>query len=771
MISAVSCSNSLNDANRNRSNNGSNPAPAAPDLSASDSQITVSWASVINAVGYRVYYNTENSPTTALEYTGSSGITGTSCTITGLKNNVVYYIWVQAQYSAGSAISPSSSATPATATTAPQAPGITAIIAGNTQLSVQWNAVTGATRYEVYTGTVSDSSAAVKYTGDANTSDLACTVTGLTNGTVYYIMVKAVNSIGSSDFSTAVPGTPVASVIAPSAPSAPMITAGDTKLTVSWTAITEASEYEVYYGTSDDSSSAVTFSGDSITTDTSCTITGLTNGTIYYVWVKAVNSIGSSDFSTSASGTPVLAATPPSAPGMPQITNGYTKLMVTWTAITDATSYEVYYGTTNDSSSAVTFSGDSTATDTACTLTGLSNGITYYVWIKSVNAIGSSDFSASASGTPSAALQPGTLDTTLSSAAESGYTIYATAVQSDGKILIGGAFSSYNGTTRLGVARLNADGSIDTSFDSSNGAKYKSNNATIYAIAVQADGKILIGGYFTSYGGVTQNGITRLNTDGSYDTSFNFGNTGISDGGQIKAISVLSSGKILIGGMTFTTYNGSSVGRFARLNSDGTFDNTFNVSGSGADSSVRAIDVQSDGKIIIGGSFLSYNGTSSYYLARINSDGTFDSTFSPGKSINNDIYALKISSEGKIIIGGDLTKYGTTTVGHFAQINSDGSLDTTFNTNIGTGTGSTIQTLAVQTDGKIIIGGSFTSPYNRLARFNSDGSADTTFSVGSGANSIVYAITLQSDGNILIGGGFTSYNGTTRNYLARLLGN
>src|SRR5207248_1147872 len=148
----------------------------------------------------------------------------------------------------------------------------------------------------------------------------------------------------------------------------------------------------------------------------------------------------------------------------------------------------------------------------------------------------------------------------------------ALAIQPDGRILMGGSFSVYNGTTRNSIARLNTDGSLDTTFTVGTGA----NNA-VFAIAIQVDGRIVIGAHFTSFNGTARNRITRLNSDGSLDTTFNIG-TGANS--AVRAIAVQPDGRILIGGQ-FTTYNGTARNNIARLNADGSLDTTFNV-GTGA---------------------------------------------------------------------------------------------------------------------------------------------------------------------------------------------
>jgi uncharacterized delta-60 repeat protein len=361
----------------------------------------------------------------------------------------------------------------------------------------------------------------------------------------------------------------------------------------------------------------------------------------------------------------------------------------------------------------------------------------------------------------------GSLDTTfLNTGDGASITIRAIAMQSDGKVIIGGQFSTYNGTSRGRIARLNSDGSLDTTFlNTGVGA-----NSTVYAIAMQSDGKVIIGGGFTIYNGIARGRIARLNSDGSLDTTFL--NTGVGANGIVRAIAIQSDGKIVIGGQ-FTAYNGTSRGYVARLNSDGSLDTTFLNTGAGANNNVHAIAMQSDGKVIIGGQFTTYNGTTRRYVARLDIDGSVDTTFlNTGTGANNYIYAVAIQSDGKVIIGGIFTTYNGTSRGRIARLNSDGSLDTIF-LNTGVGASSTVFAIAIQSDGKVIIGGQFTT-YNgtsrgRIARLNSDGSLDTTFlNTGAGAGSIVYSIAIQSDGKVIIGGGFTTYNGIARGYLARI---
>ncbi len=361
------------------------------------------------------------------------------------------------------------------------------------------------------------------------------------------------------------------------------------------------------------------------------------------------------------------------------------------------------------------------------------------------------------------AQSPVTLDASFNPGTGADNTVHSMAIQSDGKIVIVGNFTSYNGTSINRVARLNTDGTLDATFNpGGTGA-----NAEVYALAVQSDGKILIGGLFTTYNGTARQYLARLNTDGTLDATFPGGSA---PNNFVLSIAVQSDGKILIGGY-FTSFKV----RIARLNADGTWDATFNP-GSGPNSNIWSIAVQSDGKILIGGIYSTYNGaTVGRNIARLNADGTLDASFNPGGSgcsmPDGYIYSVAIQSDGKILIGGMFGSYNGTTITRIARLNADGTLDASFNP--GTGANATVRSIVIQSDGKILIGGDFTSyngtTQNRIARLNADGTLDATFDTGTGVDNTISRIAIQSDGKILICGSFTSYNGTAINRIARLL--
>jgi uncharacterized delta-60 repeat protein len=359
----------------------------------------------------------------------------------------------------------------------------------------------------------------------------------------------------------------------------------------------------------------------------------------------------------------------------------------------------------------------------------------------------------------------GELDDFLNTDAANNF-VSVTAVQPDGKILIGGGLTNYNGVPRNGIARLNTDGSLDTSFDPGSGA-----NVAVYALVIQPDGKILIGGVFTTYNGVSRRRIARINSDGSLDTSFNPGNAAAND--EVYSIALQSDGKILVGGK-FSNFNGVSRNGIARLNSDGSVDGTFNPV-TPANSRVNSVVVQPDGKILIGGDF------GGIIIVRLNEDGSLNDSFTLALAYDASFSAANASSialqaDGKILVGGNFILYNFENFNRIIRLNSDGSIDYSFNP--GSGLNSQfflapyVASIAIQSDGKILLGGLFTSYDNEdrffMTRINSDGSLDYSFNIGIGATTIVNSFAFQSDGKILAGGYFTYYNGTNQNRIARL---
>jgi uncharacterized delta-60 repeat protein len=348
--------------------------------------------------------------------------------------------------------------------------------------------------------------------------------------------------------------------------------------------------------------------------------------------------------------------------------------------------------------------------------------------------------------------------------------VYSLDLQSDGKIIPSGGFSfAYEGAGKSGITRMNTDGTIDTGFNPVPGF-----NNWVYATALQPDQKIIAGGRFKAFNGKERQRIARLNTDGSIDLSFD---PGPGFAGDVLAVAVQPDGKIIAGG-NFETFNGITRRYIARLNADGTLDATFNPPGSGLSDLVNCIIIQPDGKILIGGEFTNLNGVARGRVARLNTNGTLDPTFNPGLGFNqygDAVYTLSVQADGKVIVGGDFTTFISTTVNRIARLNANGTLDASFVSGTGFNVNTEVEATAVQPDGKIIVGGTFSS-YNgsaisrSITRLNTDGSIDNTFTPGTGfsANAIVWSLALQPDGKIIAGGGFSTYNGVARSCIARL---
>ncbi len=407
----------------------------------------------------------------------------------------------------------------------------------------------------------------------------------------------------------------------------------------------------------------------------------------------------------------------------------------------------------------------------------------------------------------------GTVDTGFN--AQTGGAVNVISVQADGKVLIGGAFNflqpigSTNVVARTHLARLNVDGSLDSSYDPTfaNAA-----GSLVKALALQTDGKIILGGLFGKIAGSMGDNLVRFKSDGSLDTTFNPGADGQinaigvqtnrgavvtqgnafawlgSDGlprssfkpsanlqlvGQVNVVATQSDGSVLLGG-SFTNLSGATNGNLIRVKADGTLDTSFNPNPNGQ---VNTILVQPDGKILIGGVFtaLQPNGDGSptvrNHLARLNADATVDASFDP--NANDQVNAMVLQSDGKIIVGGSFVTLqpngaaAVTPASRLSRLNADGTIDTTY-----TATANDhVVTLVAQADGKLLVGGLFTLlqgvTRNHIGRLNTDGTIDAGFDPN--ANGPVLTIKVQADGNILMGGSFSLVGGWNRLGVNRVL--
>jgi len=358
--------------------------------------------------------------------------------------------------------------------------------------------------------------------------------------------------------------------------------------------------------------------------------------------------------------------------------------------------------------------------------------------------------------------------------------ILAPATDGSGDLYVGGGFNNINGTAVNGLARLNSDGTLDTAFDMSNGGV----NRDVFALAPTTDGSgdLYIGGWFSIINGAAVRGLARLNSDGTLDAVFDMSGGGARGGDVLTlALATDGSGDLYVGG-DFRTINGTAVNRLARLNSDGTLDTAFDMSGGGVDDRVQAFVLATDGSgdLYVGGDFTTINGQAVNRLARLNSDGTLDTAFDMsggGASSRVNTLASATDGSGDLYVGGGFTIINGTLVNHLARLNSDGTLDTVFDMSGGGAAHGTVYILAPAMDGSgdLYVGGLFTAingtAVNGLARLNSDGSVDAAFDMNSGgANSEVETLAPATDGSgdLFVGGGLASINNITTGPLARL---
>jgi uncharacterized delta-60 repeat protein len=359
-----------------------------------------------------------------------------------------------------------------------------------------------------------------------------------------------------------------------------------------------------------------------------------------------------------------------------------------------------------------------------------------------------------------ASARAGSRDTAFNPATNADHEIRVALQQPDRKLLIGGMFTQFGDGPHEGIARLQPDGALDETFTATT-AGY------VHALALQQDAKLLIAGEFLRVNGQACHRIARLNPDGSLDENFTLS---VGVGQDIRAVIVQPDGHILVGGH-FNNVAGRRQGGVARFNADGSRDGTFRP-GAGTTAFVWALALQPDGKVLAGGVFEAFNRKPCCRLVRLESDGAVDATFNTGSGADGTVFALALQADGKIVVGGDFNRINQVERNRIARLNRDGSVDTAFDPGAGPDTG--IRCLALQPDGKILIGGVFTSvdgvPRNRIARLKEDGSLDPSFDPGEGASEVVRWVAPQTDGKVVIVGGFSRFDGSQCVRLARLHG-
>lgn len=337
------------------------------------------------------------------------------------------------------------------------------------------------------------------------------------------------------------------------------------------------------------------------------------------------------------------------------------------------------------------------------------------------------------------------------------------ALQGDGRILLGGYFLDAASSTIIGVQRLNADGTADATFI----APEVSDD--VKAIAVQSDGKILVGGSFIEIAGQARHYLARLNANGSLDTSFGDANL---DAG-VWAIAVQPDGKVLAAG-DFQNVGATPRAYAARFTTTGALDGSF------ADTQIccgpaRAIALQANGSVLVGGYFLGVTGNSAIgSIARFTASGALDAAFPVSPSATT-VSAIAVGPDGSIYVGASYGSSDNQSLRPVARLSANGTLDTTY-ADVHTDGGT--NTLALQPNGKMLFGGMFQlvdgQPRHALARLNANGTLDATFAdlsfnfdVGD-PNGSIFGLAAQADGKAIAIGNFTLVVGQSRTYAARV---
>lgn len=343
---------------------------------------------------------------------------------------------------------------------------------------------------------------------------------------------------------------------------------------------------------------------------------------------------------------------------------------------------------------------------------------------------------------------------------------------SDGKILIAGDFTTVNSVARVKLARLNSDGSLDASFNANSTTIIDDfQNAVIRSMEILPDGKILLAGYFGSGQPLEyKKSVVRLNADGTFDSTL----TSIP---QVSGLNIfvekaeqLPNGKILVCG-NFTQPNGNPQPKLARYNSNGTFDPTFTTA---INSDCKDVEAQPDGKYLVSGYYSTVNGSPSASLVRFNADDSVDTSFNaqPIPNTGEQTYykQIELLSDGKIIAFRGFSVYE-----RVARLNPDGSLQQAFPTNI-----DEPGDVALQPNGKVIVVADYSTDNvfgqsDDLNRFNTDGTHDPTSNRMSFSPEYPRAVAVTADGKVIVGGSFTQVSinlgggAISRPYLVRFV--
>ena len=357
--------------------------------------------------------------------------------------------------------------------------------------------------------------------------------------------------------------------------------------------------------------------------------------------------------------------------------------------------------------------------------------------------------------------------------------IEAVAPATNGAFYVGGNFTNFvrtdgsvvvtNATTR--VARILADGAVDPEFVTETGP----NNVVRVLLPSSANKGLYIGGAFTNVSGQPRSALARLAVGrlGIVDGTLDAGFAPVLAGGSVVVNAIVEQydGKVLVGG-SFSSVNGVSSPNIARLNADGTVDTTFVAPAPSG--TVNALALQPDGKILLGGAFTQVAGQPRRGVARLNLDGTLDADFIVGTGVNGTVNSVAVAPDGSIYAGGQFSSYnGRTVYNNLVKLSAGGVLEGRFNYSLDStgGLNGAVNSVQVRPTGEVLVCGLFTQISNsvlpvaptavgRIVQLKPDGSIDPGFNPGgTGANNTVRASATLANGNLVLVGAFSTYNG------------
>ena len=352
--------------------------------------------------------------------------------------------------------------------------------------------------------------------------------------------------------------------------------------------------------------------------------------------------------------------------------------------------------------------------------------------------------------------QPAALDTTFNIGLGAGSGINELIIQPDGKVIVAGTFTSFDGTPANRIIRLLPHGEIDSTWITAGGGA----NHDIRASALQSDGKVLIGGIFNTYNSVTANRLVRLDTVGNIDPLFI---VGAGPNNEVQGITV-NANRIVIQGF-FNQYQGAAVPNFAVLQYNGSIDTTFTLPIEPF-ISLRDFHILPNNNLYLAGNFIAYNGQTVNRIVRLDASGSIDNTFITGSGFDALVNRIHVQSNGDILVAGSFSTYKGLPVPKLIRLHPNGDLDTTFNPIIPQF--AVIAALSIDNMGRVYIAGS-NAGVLFLKRLLPDGSEDPGFNTATGFNGNITQIGHQSNQKVLVTGTFTLYQNSPVGRIARLI--